>query len=67
MPKLKKRLITARQKKARRINIAIARASKKRNAKKTRFGNKVADNPKKITVLVENKTIRRKHKSKRRK
>ena len=60
MPKLKKRSITARQKRARRMNIAIARASKKRNAKKTRFGNPVgAKNKKKLTVLVEKKGRRK--------
>jgi hypothetical protein len=65
MPKLKKRLITARQKNARRLNIKIARAAKKKNkrtkkVKQTRFGNPVAGKSKKLTVLVEKKRRRKK-------
>jgi len=52
MPKLKKKLITARQKAARRINIAIARAHKK---KKTRFGNPVVGKSKSVAVIVESR------------
>ena len=56
MAKLKKKLITARQKAARRINIAIARAHKK---KKTRFGNPKAGKNKSIVVMVETKRRRK--------
>lgn len=55
---LKKSLITARQKRARKLNIEIARQAKKKKGQKvkmTRFGNPVAGKPKKITVFVEKK------------
>ena len=59
MPKLKKKLITGRQKAARRINIEIARRSKKKNAKRTRFNHAVAGKSKKISVMIEKKRRRR--------